>query len=535
MASYLGLYIESHLIKYAKVTKEKDKIKIDSFGIKFYNNLSQAINQIVEETYSFNTPISVNLAGESYQYFSMFSQLNKKDLDKAIKLEYDTYCTEKGFNSNSMEQRYSIVNNIVDDGKLRVINISQNKIELTKIKTKLGEYKLNTISPVSMTIPTIASLGEKEKALIVNIEEDTTITTIIDRNIYEITKIEQGSKEILEKINMKENSYAKAYEILRNTTIYTSDTQDFVEEESRYLEDIMPTLYSVVGNVQKIINENIQKIDKVYITGTLSCVNNIDLYFQEYLDKVQCEILKPYFVQNLAKDVNLKEYIEVNSAISLALQGLGEGIKGINFKSISLLEKAFQTVPITKSTRKEKNTNIKLDDFKEKFTKPETWLLRSSIAVLLFIIIYSTFSSLLVKQIETKQKEVDKVTTDISMQISKIQKDTQNLNQQVTQYTEDIKKLKTVNDKISEINASKNLIPNLLNQIMQTIDENVQIKTIENTTDKHIVIIAQSEKYQGLGYFKTKLQTKNILNNVVAGSSMKNGSTITVTIEGDLP
>ena len=85
------------------------------------------------------------------------------------------------------------------------------------------------------------------------------------------------------------------------------------------------------------------------------------------------------------------------------------------------------------------------------------------------------------------------------------------------------------------MNASKNLIPNLLNQIMQVIDETVQITSIENTTGKHIVIVAQAPKYQGLGYFKTKLKTNNILQNVVSGSGMKQNGVITVTIEGDLP
>ena len=128
MPSYLGMYIEDNLIKYAKVSKEKEKVKIDSFGIKFYSNISQAVKQIIEETYSFKTPISVNLTEETYQYFNMFSLLNKKDLEKAIKLEFESYCTDKGYNSNSLETRYAIVNNAEDKEKLKVINISDNKI-----------------------------------------------------------------------------------------------------------------------------------------------------------------------------------------------------------------------------------------------------------------------------------------------------------------------------------------------------------------------------------------------------------------------
>lgn len=82
MASCLGLYVENNLIKYAKVSKEKDGFKIDSYGIKFYSNVNEAIDQIVQETNSLKTPININTIDENYQYFSMFSQLNKKDLEK---------------------------------------------------------------------------------------------------------------------------------------------------------------------------------------------------------------------------------------------------------------------------------------------------------------------------------------------------------------------------------------------------------------------------------------------------------------------
>ena len=537
MPSYLGMYIEDNLIKYAKVSKEKDKIKVESFGVKFYTNISQAIKQIVEETYSFKTPISINLTQETYQYFNMFSQLTKKDLEKSIQLEFETYCTEKGYNTNSMETRY-VVNNIVEDGKFKIINISENKIELTKLKQKFEGYKLDMMAPISMTVPNIINLEEKENALIVNIEDKTTITKIVDRNITEVIQFDEGSTEILDKINLKENSYSKAYEICQNTTIYTSDSQDFVEEQSRYLEDIMPTLYTIVGNVQKVINESTDKIEKVYITGTLSCVNNIDLYFQEYLVKVKCEILKPYFLQNLTKAVNIKEYVEVNSAISLALQGLGEGIKGINFNGKKSFDKLFN-ISIggvgKKDSQKKKTKSFDLNDFKDKVTPKEMWMIRSVVSLLIFFVIYSAFSVLLVNKIHVKQDEADMVKTKISAQITKVGADTKILNGKTTQYSTLIADLQEVNSKISDINASKNLIPNLLNQIMNSIDETVQLTSIENTTGNHIVIVAQSPKYPGLGYFKTILKTKNILQNVVSGSSMKQNGMITVTIEGELP
>ena len=540
MPSYLGLYIEENLIKYAKVSKEKDNIKVDSFGMKFYTDVDKTIKQIVEETYSFKTPISINLTEETYQYFNMFSLLNKKDLEKAIKLEFETYCTEKGYNSNSLETRYVMVNNTENKEKIKVIHISDNKIELNKAKQRLDGYRLSTISPISMTIPNLINFQDKENSLIVNIEDITTITTVINQNIYEINKLDEGSKEILEKINLKENSYSKAYEICQNTTIYTADVQDFSQEQTRYLEDIMPTLYNIVGNVQKIINECPEKISKVYITGTLSCINNIDLYFEEYLGKVKCEILKPYFLQNMTKEVNIKDYIEVNSAISLALQGLQMGIQGINFKqqlgeSFLKLNLNLTSGDKKNKANKKSNNNFELNDLVDKFSIKEMSLIRTSISLLIFIIIYSGFSILLVKQIEKKEDEADSVITKINAQISRVTKDTKTLNETTTKYSTLITDLQEVNEKISDINKSKNLIPNLLNQIMNVIDSSVQITSIENTTDRHIVIKAQSTKYPGLGYFKTKLQTQNILTNVVSGSGTKQNDVITVTIEGDLP
>ena len=125
---------------------------------------------------------------------------------------------------------------------------------------------------------------------------------------------------------------------VKNTTIYTSEGKELQDEQTNYLEDIMPTLYTIVSNTQKIINSTTEKINKVYITGTAALVNNVDLYFQEYLTESNCEILKPYFINN-TKDISIKDYIEVNSAISIALMGLGTGIAGMNFKKQSFADK----------------------------------------------------------------------------------------------------------------------------------------------------------------------------------------------------
>lgn len=542
MAENLGLYIGKDLIKYAKVSKEKDNVKLEAFGIKFYTDISKAIDQIVQETNSNNIPISVNLTDELYQFFSMFAQLSKKDLEKAVKLEFEAYCTEKGYNANSFEIRYAFIDDVNEIEKIKVINVSENKVDLNKTKDMFNGQKLESISPLPMILPNLIKIDDSENVMIVNLEDKTTVTTLYGKSVGDIQIFDFGSNEILDKINQQEDSYAKAYDILRNTTIYTSDTQSFPEVESegdKYLEEIMPTIYNIVGAVQQLINDGLDKISRIYITGTLSNINNIDLYFQEYLGDIKCEILKPHFIQSSYKDVNVKEYVDVNSAISLAIQGIAPSINGINFKQLQLKDKLNVSIDLFPKQKKAGGSNrslkLNMDSFKTEMSKTEISILRLCISILIFIIVYIVFSNLLLKQIEDKEVEVKSLTASIKNEITKVTTDTSKLNSKATEYSTLIEQLNTINDKISEVNENRDLIPNLLNQIMTVIDETVQITSISNPTGKHIVIEAQSPKYQGLGFFKRKLQVNGILQNVVSGSGIKQGEYVTVTIEGDLP
>lgn len=539
MSTCLGLYIEENLIKYAKVSKDHDQVKVESFGVKFYENIDQTIKQIVEETYSYKTPISINLSEEMYNYFQVFALLNKKDLPKAINTEFESYCADKNYNPNVFETRYAITPNTQDKDKLKVIHVSENKIELNKILQKFASYKLQNVMPVSMSIPSVTELDKKENALIVNIEENTTITTIIDQNIYNITKIDIGSKEILDKINVKENSYQKAYEICKETTIYTSEGKELTDTEANYLEDIMPTLYEIVGQIRKVMNESLDKIDKVYITGTGALINNVDLYFEEYLEDVRCEILKPNFIK-LSPDLNIKDYVEVNSAISLALCGLGQGISGMNFKKNSLMDKLPELLTIEVGTKKSqvgrKNPPKMLTvDFGEPLDRIEKNMLRSLSGLVLILVVYCGFSILIKNQIEVKNKEADESIKSTTAQISLVNQDIQSLQNKTNEYTNKINNLNQLNQEIEENNKTKKAIPNLLNRLMYVMPSEVQLTSIQNSTSTHIVIQAQSTSYAQLGYLTASIKTNGILQNVISTSGQKENNLVTIKIEGDLP
>ena len=548
MSSCLGIYIENNIIKYAKVSKEREQLKVESYGVKFYDNIDQTIKQIVEETYSYKTPISINLSEEIYNYFNMFALLSKKDLPKAIKTEFEAYCSDKNYNPNVFETRYAIAPNVQDKEKLKVIHISQNKIELNKKIQRFNGYRLQDISPIGMTIPDVKEFEPKENALIVNIEEKTTITTILDQKVYDVKTLDVGSQEFLDKINIKENSYSKAYEICKETTIYTSEGRDLTDVDTNYLEDIMPTLYEIVGQIRKIMNESIEKIDRVYITGTAALINNIDLYFEEYLENVKCEILKPGFIK-ISPEINIKDYVEVNSAISLAISGLGEGITGINFKKASFSDRLpdFLKIEIG-SSKKDKNKSSKPNplekllkssaftmDFNVPLDKMEKGMLRTATGLLILFFVYSGFYTIIKNQIDNKMDEANKSIANTNSQMKLIDNDKSKLQTKTTEYTTKISNLQKVNDKINDINKTKKAIPNLLNKLMYIMPTGVQITSIQNTSATHIEIQAQSNKYEQLGFLVTNMQLEPVLTNVISTAGQKANGVITIKIEGDLP
>ena len=542
MTSCLGLYVESNVIKYAKISKDRDNLKVESFGLKFYDKLGDAIKQIISETYSFKVPISINLADEVYSYFYMFSMLNKKDLKKAIETEYEAYCTEKGLNKNAVETRYALVNSLSDKDRVKVIHVAANKNNLNAIEQQLAENKIAAISPIGMTIANIAKMKQKENIAIINMEDKTTVTIIVNQKVYSVDTIENGSSQVLDGINAKENSYSKAYEICKNSTIYTMEGQELQDTENEYLDNIMPTLYKIAENSKKIIENSAIDIDRIYITGTLSVVNNIDLYFQEFFNTEKCEILKPFFIKDSIK-VNIKDYVEVNSAIAMAMQGLGYGVKDMNFKKHSITDNLPEWMTIDLGSP---NANSKIGnglkeffsvDWKAKLDTTEKWLLRVAGGFLILVLLYTGFTIVINNQYEQKTLEANEVRQDTMTKLAAVNSDINSVKAKTNQYLQLADNLRSTSEKIQDDQKSKNAVTTMLSEIMYIIPKGVQLTSVENTTGSHIVINAQSEKYEQLGYFKVKIAKENILkaDTVVSTMGTKDGNMVKIVIEGDLP
>lgn len=250
MQSCLGVYIEDNLIKYAKVQKDRDNLKIEAFGTKFYENLQQAIDQIVAETNSSKIPISINVSEEYYDYFSYFALLNKSALKKSIDIDFEMLCAEKGTNKDDMERKNIFALDQDDAQKMKAINVSVEKNNLDSKKTLFEKYNLATIEPLPIGIMNLVRLDNSTNELIVNMEEKTTLTFCENGQIDKVDEIETSITEALRDISKTENSQTKAYEILKNTTISSQD-MDTVQDGNEYMDVIIPVLFKMLNEIKE--------------------------------------------------------------------------------------------------------------------------------------------------------------------------------------------------------------------------------------------------------------------------------------------
>lgn len=544
MQSCLGVYIEDNLIKYAKVQKDRDNLKVEAFGTKFYENLQQAIDQIVAETNSRKIPISINISDEYYDYFSYFALLNKSALKKSIDIDFEMLCAEKGTNKDNIERKNIFVLDPDDTQKMKAINVSIERQNLSSRKALFEKYNLATMEPLPIGIMNLVKLDNNANELIVNMEEKTTLTFCANGQIDKIDEINTSIIETIKEISKLENSQTKAYEILKNTTI-SSQEFDMFQDGNEYMDTIVPVLFKITNEIKEKINEYGRQINKIYFTGTGIVINNIDMYFQDRLN-IQCELVKPSFLDSQSLKIGIKDYIEVNSAISLALSGLQSGNE-LNFATKGNLN--IQGLEITglpkRNIKKVKSLKGTTD---EKLDAIEKLIVRILILAIICIIIYSTLTTRLYKNMEQKISDTDQKTSDTTASIEKMTKTKTSVEYLTSEYESLISKLNNESLQNGENVYRTDEINNFLTKLKTIIPTEVKLVSVENTQERHFVIQARAIKYQQLGYFKALLETptsegtsyKAILENVKASTGIRyhdetaDEDYILVTIEGDL-
>ncbi len=531
MSSCLGIYVDKNLIKYAKLKKVKDTFKVEAFNVEVFEDLKTALKKVINETNSQKDTISINISNEIYNYFDVFSVLEKRDIAKSLDIEFEMLCDEKGYDKDAVDSRYILMDNKEDYEKYKALYISASKEELDEKIKILSDFKSFTISPVSTSITNLIETNENKNIAIINIENETTITTVIDGQINRIDVLTSGMEDVIEKVNKIELSWKKAYEVCKNITLYNHEFQSLDSNENEYIDFVMPVLEKMALETKKVFSSFSEKISKVYITGMGATISNIDLYFQDVLKNVSCEILKPFFIEPNSLKIPTKEYIEVNSAIALALDGLGYINKDLNFAPGSKMD----GLEFEKENFSIKNMK---KSFKEPFSAKEKLITRCSIAFIITMIVFSIFGTVIYsnneKQIEIAKEKMAKTDTEIAEIESELF--------QIESYTNTYTSLINSADSLSESTTSsqnnrtitKNSIPNMLNKIMFIIPQKVQIVSIENTKDNHIVIEAVSEIYDQLGFFFAAIKADGMFENVQSTPGDKSDSLVKIVIEGDL-
>ena len=546
MADCLGIYIEDNIIKYAKVSKDKNFIKVDNYGVKFYENISTAISNILQETYSANVPKSTNLISENYNYFEVFSSLSKKDIKNSISTVFELQCEENGIRDDSLESRYILTNNIKNSDKLKAIHVSVDKNKLSRQIQNLEKSRLVSVTSLPISITNIVNKNRVSNFAIINMEQNCTITVVENGQVSKIIILDSGMNKILEQLASKLNSYSKAYEALKNITIYTQSSRELYEENTEYLEYIMPRLYEIIEECKSNLADYVMDLEKIYITGTGAVINNIDLYFSDFFQTIKCEILKPYFLENVsAIQDNIKEYIEVNSAIALATEGLGLGVKELNFVKTVIPDwltkeiggsKKSKSKSVFKSSNEDKKILIK-NDLGTSLDFIDGCLIRTVIVMLIIFIAYVIASKSIVKQLNEKHGYVDNHMNNIQKQIQNINEDKSNLQSKERLYKIASDNIIKNRDEVIEKYRKINDIPNFLNEVMHIIPKEVTILSMSmpspNDSDvQKIEMQVQSAYYEQLGAFVVKL--KGLMDSVQTETIKQEVGLATIKITGEL-
>ena len=320
MASALGIFIDRNIIKYAKLNGTKDKLKVESYGMKYGENHKELLKQIIEETNSSKNNVVINAAEIHYEETSIFSMLKKKDYDKAVEVAYEEIIDKQKLRPELLEYGYILSKNPADSEKLHVLLGIQEKGAMETRANLFGQnVMLYSQMPIGISISNIYE--NPLPALIVNIEEDTYITEIYDTEPIKVTRIAIGTKNIIDTINNEENSISKSYEVLRNMVLPTDDMDQISFEGNEYAPVIVSEVMKIVSEIKSVMKKRPGIYKKIYISGTGATISNLETFIEKLIDDVECDILRPAGIEG-QKKVAIKEYVDVNSAIALACEAL---------------------------------------------------------------------------------------------------------------------------------------------------------------------------------------------------------------------
>ena len=592
MPSCLGFYTDKNMIKYAKVNRDKNSglYILESYGVKFYDNIMTTIDEIAGEVGMDQCTVSLALNNEGYQEVEVFSGLKAKDRSDLIESEFYAYCENIGLIPTALEFRHQLVENTGNADKFNAICSYVSKSELANMNTNFEGFKISSIAPLGLSVENLfKNKGVDEEAVIVNIEDKTTVTLLLRGEVQKVVEISLGMGDILDRLAEKYNSYAKAYEACKKVSVYIDDVTSLDEESRDILDVILPVFYDIRQRVDNAITPYKKQIKAVYLTGTAVTVNNVDLYFQENFPSLRCEIAKPFFVMKRDSGIQ-KEIVEVNSAIAIALNGLGMLTPSIDFNSAA--KKVMRMAPISngksisgiikdyvetfktkyilpsqrssvrnepflrkvidlfsKKTRGKGKVRVAYDadvngqgDFEgsenniqKKLSSFDRGLIRLTIGSAVLLIIYFVSSNYVTKTLKQNIDDSDVAIAKVESEILNAKEDAEYIRTRASEYATKTEKLQTVMAEIESEKRKSNFdIPNFMSQLMFIIPQGVTITNINISEIGEVEIDAISSQYAQLGYFVSRIKLEKVLLNVDM-SVVEMQQNIKIKVGGMLP
>ncbi len=566
MANCLGISVGKNLIKYAKMSKEKNSqsFTIEAYGVKFYDVLTQTLNEIIQETKSSDAEISVCLTSEIYEKSQCFKSMKAKERDAYLNSEFESICASKNLNASGLDVRFVLSDDLQNLDSYKVTCVAANKVELNNLWQALQSTKFQSISAIGTTITNLLKdKGVAESSLIVNIEDETKLTFVRNGQIAEMINIPVGMDEVISRLADVYNSYAKAYAACKGVDAYSDGIGVASREQESVREALMPTLYDLKQRIMMALEETKETFDNVYITGTAIIVNNIDLYLAEAFPGKRVELLVPYFVN---KERNsLKDVLEVNSALAAASYCLTGIDKSADFLKSGTYLKAYETkksltpkaifgaikdkvdevnqktLKPKRSSKKRKKKDIQIDDGSgiglgmenlgqlggageynatsfedevEYYDPIAEWLTRIAISLFVAWIAYTSVAYVVGNTLDTKIKQINENTALSGTAILKVISDRQYIDNKANEYKDKTAKLANIIAKIRTKKERTFEVPNFMSQLMFIIPTDVRVTAIHIGEDDTVILEAESGKYAQLGYFVSRLKLSGILREV---------------------
>ncbi len=315
MNGSLGIYVGDKVVKYAMLSIDQEKrAGVEAVGTKFITTTKEdTIKEIVQETGS-TYPISLNLKNETYENISLISKLSKSDMAKVIEIEFEDLCEKKGTNPKLFDKRYMVTEES-DTGENNVLLVRSTKAQVEDIKNSAKGNNVAGIFPYQIGITNLVPPSESNY-IILNLEEQTQIITVIKGKIAKLSTLNLGLSTILEKLSYELNSYSKAYEVCKSLNVYGDASASAAPEFEKIVE---PILQDIIHRFEAQIIEYRNDIKKIFISGVGAMFANLDRLFEEYF-QIKTELLKPHFLSPASMSSNLGEILEANSALSLAYE-----------------------------------------------------------------------------------------------------------------------------------------------------------------------------------------------------------------------